>query len=417
MKIAVIDHVGNYGGGSRVVRSLLPALKKLDPQIELSYFGNPAAIRRERLTEEFVPIGINVIELEALRLVQGQSWGGEYVGRVLQIAQSRWLNSKRWLPLKLSGDVVGEIQLRVKGYDLALYPWPFLLPFPQLDIPSVGIFHDFNYKYYFSGNFVFSAAQRAQLECEMPAWLDGCTPVVSTKFMASELGAFYPRAASRTQVVPLAPLGGIELVPVDKARETVRQLGIEEPFVLYPTHLCSHKNLGPLLAATALLRKRGHFLRLVLTGAGTDAVRGHAHEVGLRLDANGGDVLGLGYVSNHQMDSLIQCAAVVVSPSLYEAGNGPGLDAWGRGTPVAMSNIPAFVEHLDYLGVRAKVFDPRSPIDIADKIAQILNNPDAARVDAEFSRLSMSKATWSDTAAGYMRVFRQALQLGTGYSK
>ena len=48
MKIAVIDHIGNYGGGSRVVRSLLPALKLLDPDLEITYFGNPTAIRREK---------------------------------------------------------------------------------------------------------------------------------------------------------------------------------------------------------------------------------------------------------------------------------------------------------------------------------------------------------------------------------
>ena len=32
------------------------------------------------------------------------------------------------------------------------------------------------------------------------------------------------------------------------------------------------------------------------------------------------------------VDALIKHAKAVVSPSLYEAGNGPGLDAWMQGT-------------------------------------------------------------------------------------
>ena len=39
MKIAVIDHIGNPGGGSRVARALLPAMK---PSMgTLLFFGNP----------------------------------------------------------------------------------------------------------------------------------------------------------------------------------------------------------------------------------------------------------------------------------------------------------------------------------------------------------------------------------------
>lgn len=412
MKIAVIDHIGNHGGGSRVVRSLLPALKRVEPLIELDYFGNPAAIRRERLDEEFSSLGIPVIKLDSLRLAHGQIWGGGFSRRAVQLAQARWLGAKPWLPMQLTGDVGREIRQRVKGYDLAFYPWPFLLEFPQLDCPSVGIFHDFNFKYYFSGNFVFSPAQRDQLEREMSTWLDGCLPVVSTRFMATELACFYPKAAAKTHVIPLAPLSGSDVIPADEARKNVRQLGLDGPYILCPTHLCSHKNVGPLIAAMALLRIRGYALRLVLTGAGTEAVCGEVHEIGVRLSACAGEVLGLGYVSNLQMNSLIQCAAAVVNPSLYEAGNGPGLDAWGCGTPVVMSDIPPFVEHLEVLDVRAQVFNPHSPRDIAEKIAFILDNPDNALADAEYSRISMKRMTWEDTATGYLRAFRQAMEHG-----
>jgi len=416
MRVAVIDHVGNHGGGSRVVRSLLPALRRMHPQLELSYFGNPASIRRENLADELSSHGIRVLELQSLSLANSNSLRSEHVRRAIQLLQSRWLNGFNWLPEALSGNVAGEISRRVRGYDLAFYPWPFLLPLPKLDCPSVGLFHDFNFKYYFGGSFVFSPVQRAQLERQMPEWLEEVTPVVSTHFIASELAVFYPQAAHKTRVVPLAPLGGVELIETARAQEIVRQLGVRAPYLLYPTHLCSHKNVGPLIAAQALLREQGRRIALVLTGAGTETVRGHAHAVGVRLDLRDGDVLGLGYVTNLQMDSLIQCAAAVVNPSLYEAGNGPGLDAWGRGVPVAMSDIPAFREHIDTLGVRAQLFDPRSPQDIAAKVATLLDNPGRSRADALFSLQALRSMTWDRTASGYLNIFRDAIRASGGNS-
>ena len=68
MKLAVVDHVGNHGGGSRVVRSLLPALKRTNPQTEITFFGNPSAMDREGFVEEFNKVGIQVLPLRALSL-------------------------------------------------------------------------------------------------------------------------------------------------------------------------------------------------------------------------------------------------------------------------------------------------------------------------------------------------------------
>lgn len=412
MKIAVIDHVGNHGGGSRVVRLLLPALMKLDPQLEMTYYGNPASIRREGIECEFAAAGIRVLALESLRLRNSPLLGSGYLRRAIELVQARLLSKFSWLPFRLSGNVTQEIGFCIKGYDLAFYPWPFLLKFPEVSCPSVGLFHDFNFKYYFGGAFVFSSSQRSQLEEEMPVWLANSTAVVSTKFMATELESFYP-AARKPHVVHLAPLS-VNQVDRAQAKEVVHQFGIATQYLLYPTHLCSHKNIGPLIAAFALLRRQGRELALVLTGAGTDEVRGYANEYGVRLDKHRGDVHGLGYVTNHQMDCLIQCAAVMVSPSLYEAGNGPGLDGWGRGVPVAMSNIPAFLEHIHVSGVKAKVFDPRSPEDIANKIASILDNPDQAQADAESSLAALRRLTWEQTARAYLKVFKSALHQTVG---
>jgi glycosyltransferase involved in cell wall biosynthesis len=195
----------------------------------------------------------------------------------------------------------------------------------------------------------------------------------------------------------------------EEAQEIVLSLGVGSPYILYPTNLCVHKNVGPLFSALSLLRKQGYDLRVILTGPGTERVRGHASDIGVELGHVDQDVLGLGYVSNLEMDSLIQCASVVVSLSLYEAGNGPGIDAWMRGVPVAMSNIPAFLEHLEVQGVRAEVFDPHSPMDIALKINAILSDPEKATMDARYSREALQKITWEQTAKKYLEIFDDIL--------
>jgi glycosyltransferase involved in cell wall biosynthesis len=110
------------------------------------------------------------------------------------------------------------------------------------------------------------------------------------------------------------------------------------------------------------------------------------------------------------MDALIRCASAVVSSSLYEAGNGPGLDAWARGIPVAMSGIPPFVEHVEVQGVRAKIFDPRDPLDIAEKIGEILSDPERAREDAQESLRRIREVTWERTAEQYLSVFERAVR-------
>lgn len=408
MKIAVIDHIGNHGGGSRVVRSLLPAFKRLNPEMEITYFGNPSAIVREKTKEEFLPLGINVVELSPLRLFMNRILSSEYGRRAIDAIKGcgllRLAKKIESFPEGQIGSISGEIEKRVRDFDLAFYPWPFYISFPNLSCPSVGIFHDFNYKYYFSGSFVISKMLREKLERDIPVWLGKCVPVVSSKFMDCELKKFYPKSLE-SHVIHLPPLGGADLIPDEYALDLVRGLGINTPYLLCPTHMCSHKNVGPLIAAMALLRKRGYKISLILTGSGTESIRGNASDIGVELNEFADEIRGLGYVSNLHMDSLIQLASVVVNPSLYEAGNGPGVDAWLRGTPVAMSNIPSFAEHFSVLGVRGQIFDARNPQDIAEKISVILDNPKQARLDAEISRAALDGMSWDSVAAAYLQLF------------
>jgi len=272
-----------------------------------------------------------------------------------------------------------------------------------------GIFHDYNYKYYFSAEAMLSSME-SFLNKHMPQWLANSTPIVSTEFMKSEVQKFYPEFGDKVRVVPIAPMGDISNFSREEARDIVSKTGISGKYILCPTQMKGHKNLGPLISAHSILRKEGYPGVLVFTGAGTEAINGRACEIGIERTVHSQDVYGLGYVSNEQIDALIQCADVVVNPSLYEGGNGPGFDAWAKGVPVAMSNIPPFLEHLQTHDVRAEIFDPRSPKDIAEKIDRILKNPEKALNDIEHSKEAISRFTWEGSAQGYLNVIEEALQ-------
>jgi glycosyltransferase involved in cell wall biosynthesis len=403
VKIAVIDHMSNFGGGSRFNRALLPAMKKADPQSSITYFGNPLSIARENLRAEFEKCGIEVQNLKTYALAK--------VKAIRRLHEKLIGVPEKYAhyPRVITGFVHQELEKRIVGYDVALFTWPFYLICPQLNCPMIGVFHDFNYKYFFGLNSL-SKRQILVLERETPKWLERATPIVSTRFIVDELVKFYPQYAAKVKLVRLAPLIGDVSVSPEQARQIVADLGIAGPYLLYPTHLCIHKNIGPLLAAVAILNKKGYQIKLILTGSGTEVISGHACEIGIEMIPNALDVRGMGYVSNETMDALIKCAKVVVSTSLYEAGNGPGGDAWSQGIPVAMSNIPSFLEHIEAQGVKAQVFDPRRPEDIAAKIATILDDYEKAKTDALDSQAALRRhLSWAKTAAGYLKVCNEAV--------
>lgn len=66
MKIAVVDHVGNKGGVSRVVRKLLPAMAKINRNISITYFSSPLSINREKINLDFKKYNINIKYLYSL---------------------------------------------------------------------------------------------------------------------------------------------------------------------------------------------------------------------------------------------------------------------------------------------------------------------------------------------------------------
>lgn len=395
--IAIVEPGFCVGGTARFLRSLMHGLKQVRPELNITFFCTSSI---EKKIEELAELNIQIVSLKApiARFAKGLKW------RIFRGFQKYIFKKISFCPLVLSGDIKKEIEKKVKNFDLVYFPFVSFVLSPNLDCHSVFTLHDFNYNYSFPLS-NFSLEEIEDYNRQIEAWLQTSSAIVSTNYMLEELKKFHPKISSKIHVIRLASFSTISNRFSGNENKIVSDLGIKGDYILYPCNMCHHKNQMMLISAFSLLKKRFPQINLVFTGFETEKFNGKADYTFLKIREFPQDVFGLGYVTNDQMDALIQCAKVVVSTSVYEAGNGPGLDAWARATPVAMSKIPPFLEQCEFLGVKAAIFDPFSPRDIANEIETLLLNPEKARENALISEKAMQKYTWIDVARQYLQVF------------
>lgn len=124
----------------------------------------------------------------------------------------------------------------------------------------------------------------------------------------------------------------------------------DDPYVLVVGTLSPRKNVDIVLAAWSL-RGAGSPLRLVVVGLD------HQPAAGVEVR---------GFVTDEELDALMDGAAALVAPSLNEGFDLPVIEAAARGVPVIASDIPV---HREVLGEDwPLLFPPRD----ADALAQVL---------------------------------------------
>jgi glycosyltransferase involved in cell wall biosynthesis len=441
MRVAIVDHRVSAGGVSRFLCALSTHIALLYSDDDFVLFSSREVIARDGLRDAFAAVpNVDVRVLpqpsdissaaEEEAIARGRSARRRrFVDLVkrnrlvfdLALRMYRWWREgvrhdrKPWYRFSFTPEAVRELD----AFDVVYFAWPFFMEPASFRPPVVGTFHDLHFKHFPDA---YNPEMLRILESQMGYWLGAMSEVVvSTKYIAGELERNYPGSASAVDVVYLAPyaperLGSEEIGAVRDAH------GVPRRYLIYSGGRPRHKNIIALLKALTHLRGSGEDIPLVITGIGTEVIGDEntslpeadaAYELNEYLRCSdlrlGIDVMPLGYVSNRDVDALTQGATVLVSASLYEAGCGPANDAWQAGVPVAFSRIAPFTEQLEVMGVKAWMFDPDDPRDIADKILEILGDPQAvARVTAE-SRARLGEYTWDDVATGYHRVFESAV--------
>jgi glycosyltransferase involved in cell wall biosynthesis len=235
--------------------------------------------------------------------------------------------------------------------------------------------------------------------------------IVSSNFVKMDFLSHFPNAD--INVVYLSALNNYTIIPKDKIIKTVKKYDINTNYIVWASNGMLHKNLNQMLGAYYYVKQKYNDLKLIITGHGTGEIRlrstSHYYADQL-INEDEWDIAGFGEFSENDFSCIIQGAKAVVNTSLYEAGNGSGLDAWSLGVPVAQSDIPSFNEQLDYLGVKAEVFDPKNDQSIADAILRILDNPKHSTENTLISKKAIDNYTWDHIAIQYYNIFLNGIK-------
>lgn len=268
----------------------------------------------------------------------------------------------------------GRFRRRFEGVDVVHYP--LTVPVPRVEARRVVTLHDVQH---LDLPRLFSPATRAYRRVTY----DGAARAADLVIVPSDF--VRERAIARLgldpQRVRAIPLG------VDHERFAPGSAP-RDAFLLYPARPWPHKNHERLLEAFSLLRAGRPDLRLVLCGVGSERFAGRPG-----VDA-------LGAVPGPRLVDLLQRAACLVFPSLYEGFGSPPLEAMACGTPVAASTRGSIPEVCDGAAV---LFDPEDPAAIAAGVEEALARTDELR---EAGRARAAEFTWERTAEAHEGAYR-----------
>jgi glycosyltransferase involved in cell wall biosynthesis len=162
----------------------------------------------------------------------------------------------------------------------------------------------------------------------------------------------------------MEPVGNESLVERVKVR-----YGIQGNYILYVGTLQPRKNLGRLLEAYAMMRKRDETPRLVIAGRKGwlyDQIFQQVQKLGLE-----DEVIFPGYVPQDDLPILLSGARLFAFPSLYEGFGLPVLEAMACGTPVLCSNVSSLPE---VAGNAALLIDPLDVESMAEAMNRLLQD-------------------------------------------
>jgi len=314
----------------------------------------------------------------------------------------------RWV-LDYYGSSHRDEVARKAGCDVWVLPY-LGMAVPRIDCPYLVIVHDLVYRHY-PDSFTkehYDLLERMVQAITRSAAICACA---SDFILETDIIGVLDLPRERTRKVRHSPpkdILSVDPTPVDEMRE---RLGIEGPYVIYPSAFRGYKNHAVLVSALAELHRKGRRdLKLVFTGKLPapafikSPISLHALEEHVYL---------VDQVSREDLAALYRGAEAAVVPTLYEQGSFPVLEAMSLGCPVACSNIPPLIEqHRD--DPEAMVFfNPLDSQDVVRAIEQMLVEREAIVALQTRAFRDMCRRTWKDVAADWIDVCRDAVELGS----
>ncbi len=180
------------------------------------------------------------------------------------------------------------------------------------------------------------------------------------------------------------------------------EMKIKGPFMLYVGNAYPHKNLNTLIVTFKdLLDKTDINLQLVIAGKidkFTERLAAFIHALNLDdkvIFAARYAEPGTNFVSDYDLGLLYSGAAFYIFPSLKEGFSITPLEAQSFGLPVLLSDIPT---HREIFGESVMYFKPESPVDLSEKIAEMIKNKDLYGKLQNLGVQNVKKYSWRKMA-------------------
>jgi glycosyltransferase involved in cell wall biosynthesis len=218
----------------------------------------------------------------------------------------------------------------------------------------------------------------------------------------------YARLGSPHGLSTVIHHGKSEAFRPDLSPETIEQIrqkyDLPRRFILYIGTIEPRKNLTRLVSAFESVAEAYPDLMLVIAGQ-----KGWMYESifeniqRLKLESR---VIFTGFVPEEDKPFLLSAATIFVYPSLYEGFGIPVLEALACGIPTVTSNTSSLPE---VAGDAALMVDPKSVVDISNKIQLLLSDHVLRRRLIERSLYQSAKFTWESTAAQTCKAYLEAM--------
>jgi len=173
---------------------------------------------------------------------------------------------------------------------------------------------------------------------------------------------------------------------------------INKPVILYVGQYREHKNVKGLLAAYKVLKKETP-CQLVLVGNIPENYKNMIDN-----DDDLRDTVMPGFVRDEELSAWYQAASVFVFPSFYEGFGLPGLEAMQAGTPVVAAHASCLPEIYQDA---AFYFDPKDPVEIAQKIKKVLQDKKLASNLIIKGKKIAKSFSWQKAAEETLKVYQE----------